>query len=1328
MSVVLWGGGLFGSGVYGGGMGGTSPVPVSHIPASPPFNIYYAHPGPEMAVFSGYIEVELTGAGGQFDSDPVSGDFLIGSGGGVFTTDTAHFRINTPVTDTFTHEISVTFWKLPNDFANVKLSHAFVGVTRASGYCFGLFVSKTGISYTGNVIFDGGGNLNPNGPIQLLPNSPNLIEEGISYTFRVCVDSDNEVTYVYVTKTSDVPISGHRLRYVLPAFASDNGALPATETGSFVSARGTSVTPVGLGVGSIALGNGLLIPNLPPVADSGDDQGIRTCSIARLDGRASFDPEGAPITYQWRLIDGPDVSGFVYPCDDGTTYGSTLTNKIYSNTLSNVATAVTVVSGDVILYGEVAYNVVGTGTDGLGYYAVIDQYSLPPGLTASHFKLLKQNSISGPTTAQPSFYPDVQGVFKFDLIVSDGALLSSPSVVLLNVTDNPIPRGITPNVSFLWNYLSDFWRLVENTEVIETFWGSLAQVAASELLTLWQYDYNKSLRDIQRTFQRRWLHYDLYIREPYPDFTKVEIPPYGGIQSVLFPVAGAAAATVSGEFTISSGFFPDSVITLTAPNDPVNSGDLLQQLSRQLTALSKTFSVVVKTNYAGTLQALVINAPFPFTVSGSTTALIPDSQNGVPTGSGGVLAASDTYAVGVHGGVNESFEDLSGVRAGDLLVVDGTAYVISRILTGGSWPGQRIVTSDPLPLTIGSNWTIVRGVTSIYLDFYRTLCSYGDTAVFEVTSSATGNTFTVNAPVLSASAADKSYLAVNTNTVAAYLADSFNYKVNLTGVYRRAHQPLDELAVEIPTLQEKIKNSDDTQVLRQNVDYYIERFRGRNCIRFLISDNPEEDVWMGGLPPAKMWAETTFVDNRPTIESNFGIPASFTLDNLSELPSNVDYLSVVRGLWYTYFNGPTISNLRTGTQILLGLPFAEETGTIEEIRTDFSTKTGRILVRDWASKEIVREYNYPTSLSLETNPATGRVYAEGDIVYQFAPLVSGVEVVDYVKNPSWFEGYLNQGAFLEVDKFFKFLVRVDSEAFSLSALVFVKNFINRIKPTYTYPLYVVLKKFDKGTTVDITDEHAFSGTLYLNSWPCSFSNDGSIWGHVGGMYEDARSAYGGWRSRFDSDLYSGPVSASPGAAPTYPTAITPVHWGFDREYLCPTDIIFGKLVTTYAAPFTPGFDFLFSFDSVAFTNVYATMETNVLELLAVPAVSAYGTLLYPPVSAVDTGTMNHLLMKFESVYDTVSSIPVVINIYLNTVFSSSLTVTVPSGVSVYSEIVNISIPVTSGDILDVEVSTSGSSNVALPGGAKFFVSMGEGTHWAFDDTLPAGTYEKPVLL
>jgi hypothetical protein len=51
------------------------------------------------------------------------------------------------------------------------------------------------------------------------------------------------------------------------------------------------------------------LENLPPVADAGLDQNVLTGERATLDGRNSYDPEGALITYAWSLLATPSGRG-----------------------------------------------------------------------------------------------------------------------------------------------------------------------------------------------------------------------------------------------------------------------------------------------------------------------------------------------------------------------------------------------------------------------------------------------------------------------------------------------------------------------------------------------------------------------------------------------------------------------------------------------------------------------------------------------------------------------------------------------------------------------------------------------------------------------------------------------------------------------------------------------------------------------------------------------------------------------------------------------------------------------------------------------------------
>ncbi len=105
------------------------------------------------------------------------------------------------------------------------------------------------------------------------------------------------------------------------------------------------------------------------------------------------------------------------------------------------------------------------------------------------------------------FAPDITGTYKIQLIVSDGSITSDPDEAVIDVRVILVPhhQGFIPDASFIWNYLSDFWNLVPDKKRFETFWSAAIQITASEMLKLYQYQYNKSIRDIQDLIQKRWL-------------------------------------------------------------------------------------------------------------------------------------------------------------------------------------------------------------------------------------------------------------------------------------------------------------------------------------------------------------------------------------------------------------------------------------------------------------------------------------------------------------------------------------------------------------------------------------------------------------------------------------------------------------------------------------------------------------------------------------------------------------------------------------------------------------------------------------------------------
>lgn len=1298
-----WGTGSYGVTPWGGASGG---APGGAIPSTDTFDVYCVGPCGPMSFILTYDEVEEDGDPLQFGTIAATLDLQLGSGG-VFPNHDVRVTINTAVPEAYTLDFTVKFDSLPADFNNLIYKHVFIGASDAAGYCAGLFFSKIGVAYTGTIHHTSGAladqNLVLDNVVQPLPGSDLLISEGEYYSFRIAVDGGTATTYLFITKTADLASIGHQLRFVLPSIASDSCVVVPPDR-TLLSLRGVAGAPSVLSLDSICLGTGLVIPNLPPVADAGPDQAVRTCSIVQLDGSRSNDPEGGTITYKWRLVDAPVGSLFMFDGLDGATFDtpSNFTNKFHSSSLEALNSADPIEPGDTLVVGGVAQTIELKDSDLNGFYVQVQEFVLPDNLLKAPFKLLRQRGISGATSAKPTFYPDLAGFYKFDLIVSDGQLLSEPSVTIVNVSESPQPRGCIPDVSFLWGYLSDFWNLIDDRQPIEVLWGAVAQVAAAELLSLWQIDYSKSLRDVQRTFQRRWLHYDLSLREPFPDTTTLR-PVFGGVRQ-LFPSNGIAI-TAGATLTIVIPVF-NKTINITFPSLLVNGGNIgptaatvADYLTPILSNVDKRFAVRVITNRVTGDQELRIDAPFTFHTTSTDTApiFLYPATNEMPVGVGAGIGVKSFK-------VDRSLQNLD-LQEGDLLNLEDSCYRIARVVDdpNDEWPYQRVTLIDEIPTNAPTTWKMPGRVQSKSIDFYNALVWVNDLFTFEIFDTVnSAEAFITTSGAYIVPTAPQT-VGVDLTTIANYLLLPDSFETLFYGFQRLNYIPIDPLVVDIPYLQELIKSTDDTAVLRRNSDFYIETYRGKSALRFAFDGfGSQRDIWQEAVTvPHRLWAEVTYLDNNPTIEQNFGFPAAFTLDDFSQLPAHADYLSIVRGLWFAYFNGPTLFNLRAGTQILLGLPFAEETGTIKEIRSDFSPTQGRILVQDQATPEVVRSYNYPIGLTLEINPATSKPYMVGDVVKQFAPIVTGASVVDYIKDPKWIQGYVEQGALFEVEKFFRFMVRVDSPAFSLSTLLFVKSFILRVKPTYTYPLFIVLRKVDD-TEVSTTDNIEYTGTLYLNDGTCLENAYGAT-----PMWDEPRPAGGGWRSQYDND-------GNPDTVPVFP-ASEPVQWGFDKNLLCPEDFIEGSVCIAWAGG-VPTYDSIFSFDTEVFQQgAYIFNDSN---LMFVPNNSSGATLYFNPTTVTANGTITDLQLTIEG-GPGIEPPGYSLIIKKNSVDQVFVPFTVAG--SSFTHHATISLPVTIGDTLSARIVAVGGQDTH-PLWSTVMLQLGASVVWSFDTPLAAGAY------
>jgi hypothetical protein len=141
------------------------------------------------------------------------------------------------------------------------------------------------------------------------------------------------------------------------------------------------------------------------------------------------------------------------------------------------------------------------------------------------FRVLQtETDPSAPVPGSPmvvSFSPDIVGEYVIGLIVSNGTYESLQTTKVISIRAMMIPhgRGLVPDGKFLWSYIRDVWSQVESREWFETLWSALLQIVGAEMLKLYQVDFNKSIRDVQDKFQRRWLAYEPKLTLYQPDLS-----------------------------------------------------------------------------------------------------------------------------------------------------------------------------------------------------------------------------------------------------------------------------------------------------------------------------------------------------------------------------------------------------------------------------------------------------------------------------------------------------------------------------------------------------------------------------------------------------------------------------------------------------------------------------------------------------------------------------------------------------------------------------------------------------------------------------------------
>jgi hypothetical protein len=244
----------------------------------------------------------------------------------------------------------------------------------------------------------------------------------------------------------------------------DGGGLSGDQFGRWVAVDGPTVV-VGAPFDNNSNGsdagaafvNGLVLPPTDPVAEAGSDQTVGEGATVTLDGSASTDPNGDPVTYHWEQIGGPTVTLSdpnaaqpTFTAPSVSSGGATLTFRLTVDdgthtsqpdsvdvVINNVNKAPTADAGDdqtaqegspVMLRGGDSFD---PDSDPLTYLWV---QTAGPAV-----------SLSNATAAEPMFMAPLVGTggetLVFVLTVSDGTDLSTDEVLVVLTNVNQVPAA-----------------------------------------------------------------------------------------------------------------------------------------------------------------------------------------------------------------------------------------------------------------------------------------------------------------------------------------------------------------------------------------------------------------------------------------------------------------------------------------------------------------------------------------------------------------------------------------------------------------------------------------------------------------------------------------------------------------------------------------------------------------------------------------------------------------------------------------------------------------------------------------------------------------------
>jgi len=622
--------------------------------------------------------------------------------------------------------------------------------------------------------------------------------------------------------------------------------------------------------------------------------------------------------------------------------------------------------------------------------------------------------------------------------------------------------GEEMDVKFILDSLPDFYRnFMEGKEYLYSLWGGASQIITSDLLNLYQIDYSKSLRDIPTFTQRKWTRFEL---ENEVDFSYDPSFSTSGVAGKF--EYSSSNQNLSASFTQRSGgvdrYYKNLNGTLNEQSSLVWSADVSVTSADSISALLFGYLSQSSTDLSGSLLAGLVKFDSSIRVCVFHTPTKGVASVG-RTGSTDLSTSTD-YQIQAEYSSSES----------------------SVVVSVTEKRFQRLASTSGTTLADEDGGLTVRLLSDSLVDFVVSGVEVGDFVVFggyshEIVEVAQ-NSLTVKYNTLPASATSMGYTVVGPKLIDSVSLNLLNessktlscnafglitpvpfdlrdvYTSLVSSVVYSAHTgksmvcTVDNVSYSDPTFAEtpiripKLQDSplSPTSTKQQNVDYTVQSSQ----ISFSL---PTEGVWH---------SEFGLFDEE-IVYDNFGANAG-----IAKAASSDEFVNRVRGLYYSLLSGPTVASIKTGVLASVGLPIAVEAGEVTAINPAYSGQKGLITINN------SRNYLYPL--------AVGTDLSLGDSVDQFQPLSRGVDVYDYINNPTWFNDF---PVIKEIQKYHTFLVNLDLDALDASVSDSEEVFsaaarhLQVVRPTHKNFVFVGSRSLSDVTGID--DSILLSLTLHV---------------------------------------------------------------------------------------------------------------------------------------------------------------------------------------------------------------------------------------------------------